>query len=43
VHVWADAVFDQESLKRARQETGGYTTAEAVAYLRKVADEHRKP
>ncbi len=41
-HAWADSVFDPATLERARQESGGMTTAEAVAYLRKVASEHGK-
>lgn len=42
-HAWADAQFDPESLERARNETGGYTTAEAVAFVHKLIAEHRKP
>ncbi|VTT97308.1 unnamed protein product [Gemmataceae bacterium] len=41
-HVWADSVFDKDSLDRARREPGGMSTPEAIAYLRKVAAEHRK-
>ena len=41
--LWADAAFDPEALERARSETGGYTTAEAVAHLQKVAEGCRRP
>ncbi|MBX9625435.1 MAG: hypothetical protein K2X82_16635 [Gemmataceae bacterium] len=40
--AWADAQFDPASLERARQQTGGYTTAEAVAFVRKLAAENGK-
>lgn len=40
--AWADAQFDPASLERARQQTGGYTTAEAVAFVHKLAAEHGK-
>ncbi len=37
--AWSDDAFREEDLRRARAETGGYTTAEAIAYLNKlVAD-----
>ncbi len=36
----ADAVTDPGALERARQEPGGLTTAEAVAYLNGVASRH---
>ena len=37
--AWSDDAFREEDLQRARAETGGYTTAEAIAYLNKlVAD-----
>ncbi len=37
--AWSGDAFREEDLQRARAETGGYTTAEAIAYLNKlVAD-----
>lgn len=34
--AWADAAFNEADLQRARNETGGYTTAEAIAYVNKL-------
>ena len=35
---WVKTLFDDaEELRQARAETGGYTTAEAIAYLRDLA------
>jgi hypothetical protein len=34
--------FTEEELQRARAEPGGYTTAEAIAYLRKLLDDRSK-
>ena len=37
VYSWVNTLFtDDEELRLARAETGGYTTPEAVAYLRRI-------
>ena len=41
--AWLGQHFKEEDLARARAETGGYATDEAIAYLTKVAAEYRKP
>jgi hypothetical protein len=40
--AWADTAFSEEDLARARGETGGYTTAEAIAYLNRLAADRSK-
>lgn len=42
VYSWVKSLFDDdEELRQARAETGGYTTAEAIEYLRRLADQHK--
>lgn len=41
--AWAERQFDPAALESARNEPGGMSTAEAVAYLRDVAARHRTP
>jgi hypothetical protein len=33
MYAWAQKLFDEAEVERARRETGGYTTAEALAEL----------
>jgi hypothetical protein len=40
--AWAGAAFREEDLARARSEPGGYTTAEAIAYLHKLVSDRSK-
>lgn len=41
--AWTDDAFREEDLQRARAETGGYTTAEAIAYLNKLVADRDGP
>jgi hypothetical protein len=43
VYSWVNSLFDfnEDELRRARAETGGYTTAEAIAYLRELEAKRR--
>jgi hypothetical protein len=42
IYSWVKTLFDDsEELRQARAETGGYTTAEAIAYLRDLAAKHK--
>jgi hypothetical protein len=43
MYAWLKSQFDDddEELREARSETGGYTTAEAIAYLRELEARHR--
>ncbi len=43
IYSWVNTLFDasEEELREARAETGGYTTAEAIAYLRDLEAKHR--
>ena len=40
--AWLKAMFTDEEIEAARREPGGMPTADAVAYLEKVAEEHRR-
>jgi hypothetical protein len=40
--AWLKSMFTDEEIEEARRESGGMTTAEAIAYLQKVASEHRR-
>ena len=44
VYSWVSALFDadEDELRQARAETGGYTTAEAIAYLRELEKKHKR-
>ena len=37
--VWTNNAFNEEELQRARNEKGGYTTVEAITYLKKIIAE----
>lgn len=39
MRTWEDQAFPEEQLARARSETGGYTTAEAIAYVNRLIAE----
>jgi hypothetical protein len=39
--AWVDQHYDEAEMARRKAEPGGYTTAEAIAYLNKVASEYR--
>lgn len=43
IYSWVNTLFDvdDEELREARAETGGYTTAEAIARLRELEAKHR--
>lgn len=42
VYAWVKTLFnDDEELRAARAETGGYTTAEAISYLKELEAKHR--
>ena len=43
VYSWVNTLFDAdaEELRQARAETGGYTTAEAIAYVRALEEKLR--
>jgi hypothetical protein len=42
IYSWVKTLFDDdEELRQARAETGGYTTPEAIAYLRDLAAKHK--
>jgi hypothetical protein len=34
--VWSDNTFNEDELQRARSEKGGYSTTEAIVYLKKI-------
>ena len=40
--AWSDSAFREEDLQRARSESGGYTTAEVIARLRDLEEQHRR-
>lgn len=42
IYSWVKTLFDDdEELRQARAETGGYTTAEAISYLQDLAAKHK--
>lgn len=42
IYSWVKTLFhDDEELRQARAETGGYTTSEAISYLNQLADKHK--
>jgi hypothetical protein len=42
IYSWLNKQFDdEEELRQARAETGGYTTAEAISYLNELAAKHK--
>lgn len=42
LYAWAKAQFTDEEIALARQEPGGFTTAEAIAYLEKLVSAKRE-
>jgi len=39
MRTWEDQAFPEEELARARSETGGYSTAEAIDYVNRLIAE----